>query len=259
MEHDLWRQWEALAALATGSGARLAPTAAIAPFVDAARRFADAARGFYDSKDASAEGSAAASLAFSNFLRDQFTDFVTPPWFGASMIGSLAARAATEAPALGLTREHQQRAQQTVDAFRRLDEAQRKLQRLWSDTLRDAATAFAARLGPPQAAAPSAETLDRLYDTWIDCAEEAYARMAHGEAFCNALADYVNAGSQCRRECAAGFEQWAKFFDLPTRNELNTLARRLRSVEERLHAIERSRAPATATRAARRRTRKAKP
>jgi uncharacterized protein YerC len=80
------------------------------------------------------------------------------------------------------------------------------------------------------------DTLNRLYDAWIDCAEEAYARTAHSEAFCDALADYVNASSYWRRESNAGAELWAKLLDLPTRNEINTLAQRLRALEERIQA-----------------------
>jgi Poly(R)-hydroxyalkanoic acid synthase subunit (PHA_synth_III_E) len=209
-----------------------------APFLEAAERFAAATRSLLDRPDPSAAGNAAASQAFSNFLRDQFADFFRPPWpvqFGAGP--DISTPFPTDAPALGLTREHQQRAQRAADAWRRLDEAQRRLQRLWSDTLREAATAFAARLGPPQSAALSAEVLDHLYDSWIDCAEEAYARTAHSETFCDALADYVNAGSQWRRESSAGLEQWAKLLDLPTRSEINTLAQRLRSVEEQLRQL----------------------
>ena len=82
--------------------------------------------------------------------------------------------------------------------------------------------------------APSTEALNKLYDTWIDCAEEAYARAAHSEAFCDALADFVNASSQWRGDLQTTVEQWAKMLDLPTRSEIDTLAQRLKSLEERL-------------------------
>jgi class III poly(R)-hydroxyalkanoic acid synthase PhaE subunit len=146
-----------------------------------------------------------------------------------------------DAPALGLTREHQQRWQRTADAARRVAEAQRRLQCLWSDALRDAATAFAARVAAsgiviPSIGAPSVATLRSLYDSWIDCAEEAYAGTAHSDSFCNALADFVNASSQWRREFAASVEQWSKLMDLPTRSELNSLTLRLKSAEEQLRA-----------------------
>jgi len=85
----------------------------------------------------------------------------------------------------------------------------------WGDALREAAAAFAARLGPAPPPAVSPEALRKLYDAWIDCAEDAYARAAHSESFCNALAEYVNASSEWRRDLQAGLEHSAKFFDCP--------------------------------------------
>jgi len=161
-------------------------------------------------------------------------------------------------PALGPTREHLQRGQRAAEAWRRTEDAQRRLQRLWSDALRDAAQGFAARLTPPQPGAVSPEALHALYDQWIDCAEEAYARTAHSDAFCTALADFVNASSQSRRELQSIVEQWAKLLDLPTRSEINTLAQRLRSVEAELRAARSERKPQAAVKASRTR-RKPKP
>ena len=146
-------------------------------------------------------------------------------------------------PALGATREHQQRG----SAWPRPGGA----------SMRRSADCSAC--GPMRCAkrrdlhgaarAASAErsqrrrSLHTLYDTWIDCAEDAYARMAHGEAFCSALADYVNASSQWRRELQASIEYSAKLLDLPTRSEINALTQRLRALEKRAAAQHRSRAP----------------
>jgi len=248
---DLWRQWQAFAQLATprAPGAAGAP-AGFATFEDAAERFAAATRSFRDgmAAGASAASAAAAAETFSNFLRDQYADFFKMPWASAPGwaqaqgwsqahgAGAGPGTAAFELPALGLTREHQERMQRAAHALRDMDEAQRRLQRLWSDTLREAASAYVSRLGSPAGAPLTPEATYKLYDTWIDCAEEAYARTAHSEAFCDALADYVNAGSRLRRESSAGAEVWAKLLDLPTRHEVNTLAERLRVLEEQVRA-----------------------
>jgi hypothetical protein len=254
MEYDRWRQWQAFAAgaapsftpgvapgFAAGAGAAPAGAFGFAPFIDAAERFAAATRSFHDgTAGGSAPAAAAAAQVFGNFLRDQFADSfkvsgVGQLW-GAAPSGGAEQPLPAELPALGLTREHQERAQRAAQAWRAMDDAQRRLQRLWSDTLREAASAFVARLGAAQSAPLTPETLNRLYDSWIDCAEESYARTAHSESFCDALADYVNASSQLRRESKAGAEFWAKVLDLPTRNEVNTLAQRLRALEERVRA-----------------------
>lgn len=254
MEHDLWRQWQALAAQwspAAPPGSARAGTLAFAPWADAAERFIAAARSFLEgSAQASAPAAAEAARTFSDFLREQFADTFQPPGgfaFGAAK--GAPPPFAMDLPALGPTREHLQRGQRAAEAWRRTEDAQRRLQRLWSDALRDAAAHFAARLTPPQPGAVSPEALHALYDLWIDCAEEAYARMAHSDAFCTALADFVNAGSQSRRALQANVEQWAKLLDLPTRNEINTLSQRLRSVEAELRAARHEGKPAAAGKA----------
>ncbi|MGO9037206.1 MAG: poly(R)-hydroxyalkanoic acid synthase subunit PhaE [Steroidobacteraceae bacterium] len=247
MQPDLWRQWQALAAQFAPLFQGPAPSAqgpqgrhgaaGFAPFIDSAERFATEARAYIESSaSASASSLAEAVRKFSDFLRDQAAA-AQPPWaaaFGIANPNADGATATWDLPAIGATREHQQRAQRMAEAWRRMDDAQRRLQRLWSDALRDAATAFAARLVTATPSAPSTEALNKLYDTWIDCAEEAYARAAHSEAFCDALADFVNASSQWRGDLQTTVEQWAKMLDLPTRSEINTLAQRLKSLEERL-------------------------
>jgi class III poly(R)-hydroxyalkanoic acid synthase PhaE subunit len=264
LDTDPWRQWQAFAqrfAPSGQSGGARAGTAGFAPFIEAADQFAAAAKSFFEGSRA-APAAAAAAQSFSDFLRDQFAPMFQPPWTGAAGFASSPPPPPpfmADAPALGLTREYQERAQRAAEALRRLDEAQRRLQRLWSDTLRDAAAAFAARLGPPQPAALSPEALHRLYDTWIDCAEQAYARTAHGEAFCDALADYVNASSHWRREASASVEDWAKLLDLPTRSEINSLAERLQSLEVQLRELRAAQKPRAEPRKPRQTPRKVKP
>jgi hypothetical protein len=239
---DPWQQWQAFAAAFTPAGSALhmrsalGGASAFAPFAAAAEQFAAAARAYIDSAARSADW-AAATDAFGGFLREQFADFQMP-WSGGLRAGAgsgSAPASSFDSPALGATREQQQRLQRMAEAWRRMDEAQRRLQRLWSDALREAAMAFTARLVPPPAE-PSNEALRKLYDAWIDCAEDAYNRVAHTEVFCNALAEFINASSEWRRELQAGMEHWAKSIDLPTRSELNTLMQRLKSVEQRLRA-----------------------
>jgi hypothetical protein len=265
VDHEPWRQWQAFAALLSSANPAPHPRPArdsafgFAPFVDAAERFTAAARSFLDGADsASARAAGEAARAFSDFLREQFADFQMPWSAGHGTVDAPPAPMAN-APAFGPTREHQQRWQRAAEAWRRIDDAQRRLQRLWSDALREASTAFAAQLGPPQATAVSAETMRKLYDMWIECAEEAYARAAHGDAFCDALSEFVNASSQWRQELQASIEHSAKWLDLPTRSEVNTLMHRLRSVEEQQRAASKTRKPRAEAGRAKRARRKAKP
>jgi class III poly(R)-hydroxyalkanoic acid synthase PhaE subunit len=257
MDHDLWQQWQAFASLwapATAesqAGFARAAGSGFGPFTEAAERFTAAARSFLDgAANASAPAAGQAAQGFSDFLREQFAAFQMP-W--SSGVGAGAGRGAPpsttgDSPAIGASREHQQRWQRMAQAAQRVDDAQRRLQRLWSDVLREAALDFAAKLAPPHPGGLSADALRKLYDTWIDCAEEAYARTSHGEGFCDALAEYVNASSQWRRELQASSEHLAKVLDLPTRSEINTLSRRLKAVEQLLHAAQNKPPPKPASR-----------
>ena len=253
MDHDPWRQWQAFAALlnaanpATQTRSAHGDALGFAPFIDAAERFARAARSFSDrAGNAPASVVDAAARTFSDFLREQFADFQMP-WGAALRSTDPRTAPIGTSPALGPTREHQQRWQRAAEAWQRMADAQRRLQLLWSDALREAATAFSARLRPLHGAAMSAEAVRKLYDMWIECAEEAYARAAHGDAFCSALSEFVNASSQWRRELQASIEHSAKLLDLPTRSEINTLTQRLRSVEEQLRTAPKVREPRAKT------------
>src|ERR1700676_995162 len=164
MHDDLWRQWQGFAALWTPAGSAGQASSAgnsggFAPFIDAAERFKAAAQSFLATAgSAAAPAAAEAAQKFGDFLREQFAD-ARPSW--NADFGPARAQPAswTDWPALGPMREHQQRWQRMADAGRRVEDAQRRLQRLWSDTLRQAAADFAARLKPPLPNAADAETL----------------------------------------------------------------------------------------------------
>jgi hypothetical protein len=249
MSSDFWRQWQALGPFAWNGGGPSSRPGSAAPsfgtFADSAERFAAAAREFAGNAQRSAVPSDDASQAavaavdgFGDFLREHFAGCFSAPW-PPSPSSAPGGSAFTDAPALGLCRDQVLRAQRAAEAWKRLMKAQDRLQRLWSDTLREAATAFSSRPQPAPGEPLTQEAIDRLYDQWIDCAEQAYARTAHSDVFCDALAAYVNAGSQWRRESAAGIEEWAKLLDLPTRSEINTLMLRLQELEAQIAAMKR--------------------
>jgi polyhydroxyalkanoate synthase subunit PhaE len=218
----------------------------LAPLFESAERFTAAARNYLEGIQTPGPAAAAAARAFGDFLRVETMELFRFPWSAnpdSGGAGATAPPAMQDFPAFGPSREHQLRWQRSAAAGRRISDAQHKLQFLWSDALRDAAIAFAARLEPPDSSAaagavPGVEALRGLYNVWIDCAEEAYARIAHSDSFSSALADFMNASSAWRKESQANIELWAKALDLPTRSELNTLMRRVNSLEEQLRLKE---------------------
>ena len=244
MQPDPWAQWQAFNALFTSTapsttGAAPGGPSSFAPFADLTERFNAAARAYFDdaaTAAAPAAATAAAARSFGDALRELFSD-IQLPWNLSGANGSSAPPMfAMNSPALGASREFQLRAQRITEASRRIEEAQRRLQRIGADAMREAAATFTTRLAASPAPAPSAQVLHKLYGTWIDCAEDAYSRAAHSEPFCTALAEYVNASSEWRKQLQASVEHSAKLLDLPTRSEINTLTQRLIAVEHELRA-----------------------
>jgi len=183
------------------------------PYAAAAEAFAAAWRAALGSgMQGSVEDRAAAVSRLSDFLRSRFAD--------------LSAFAA-----LGPQRVQQQRSARMVEAALRMQEAQGEIGRLWLDALRDAAGSFAQRCADPAHAATAPA---EIYDAWIDCAEDAYARMAHGEAFCTAHAKLIDEQCRLRKHMKTIVELWSKELDLPTRSELNSLHRTVKALRSEL-------------------------
>jgi polyhydroxyalkanoate synthase subunit PhaE len=263
MAPDPGAPWQAFSALftpgASPPGSAHSGPSSFAPFADMTERFNAAARAYFDG--AAKAPAAAAAQSFGDSLREMFSN-IQLPWNLAGGSGSSGAppMSGMVSPALGASRESQLRAQRIAEAWRRIEEAQRRLQRIGADAIREAAATFSSGLAASGSQTPSAEGLHKLYGTWIDCAEDAYSRAVHGEPFCTALADYVNASSEWRKELQASVEHSAKLLDLPTRSEINTLTQRLMAVERELRALREVRRPNAAAGAPQRRPRKkAKP
>lgn len=73
-----------------------------------------------------------------------------------------------------------------------------------------------------------------LYELWIDCGEEVYAEVARSEDYCRLQAAVGNASVRLRANQQKILERGLKYFDLPTRSELNSVHRELRALREEL-------------------------
>src|ERR1035438_3453966 len=125
MGDDMWRQWQAYMAAfnplspASQTKAAHGSAAGFTPFIDAAEAFAVAARAYFGGA-AKNPTLATATNVLGDFLREQFADFQMP-WSGSFNAGGGASPASFfDFPALGATREHQQRLQRMAQAWRRM-------------------------------------------------------------------------------------------------------------------------------------------
>jgi hypothetical protein len=161
-------------------------------------------------------------------------------------------------PALGLMREHEQ-------AWRDLAEAQAQYRQLESELLSQLnavqleALALLEHRVRERGPSESIKEMRELYDLWVECGEEVYARCVRAEPYCKAQAALANAASELRRRQQVILERALRLFDLPTRSEVNSIHRQLRELKERIDQFSSARgAPARSAKASSSKTRSAK-
>jgi hypothetical protein len=120
-----------------------------------------------------------------------------------------------------------QTCQRVSGLMKRWSQLQAQLAMHWSTVARNAGERFIARV------AHSASTLDltairKLYDGWIECAEQAYAATVHTEDFCRTQAELVNISTALLLEQRQQVERVAPMFGLATRSELDALRQQVR-------------------------------
>lgn len=135
-------------------------------------------------------------------------------------------------PPLGLMREHEQ-------AWRELGEAQALYRRVESELLAqlNAVQLEALALLEQRVANKAVKEMRELYDLWVECGEEVYARRVRSDAYCKTQAEFANAASELRLKQQVIVERALRMFDLPTRSEINSVHRQLRELKEQVSAL----------------------
>lgn len=152
----------------------------------------------------------------------------------------------------------------------RLGQLQGELAAHWGEIAQSSAQRFIARMSAAGAAGGTDLTPEgslALYETWVSCAEEAYAATVHKEEFCRLLAQLINTAMALVLAQRRQAEVLARASGLPTREEADAMQRQIRELQQQLGVHEapartertpRSRraAPAKAPRAAPARSRR---
>lgn len=98
---------------------------------------------------------------------------------------------------------------------------------------------------PPQ---DGSARLRELYDLWIDCAESAYAVIAHEPAFAAAQAATINEAYKSQANMRSLVERLAQQFGLATLAEVDALRERIAALEAAPAPVKARRKPARAQR-----------
>jgi class III poly(R)-hydroxyalkanoic acid synthase PhaE subunit len=137
-------------------------------------------------------------------------------------------------PALGPAREQQESWQKLAAIVARCTQAQAKLAGLWNEIIASALRELGGKMTPRLQSGAMPGSMKEIYDIWVESAEAAYSRAAHGAAFMQAQAELSNGLSQLRIAQREMLEEWARQFDLPTRAELNSLHQQVRQLAAEL-------------------------
>lgn len=137
-------------------------------------------------------------------------------------------------PAFGYTREHQARAQRLASDWLDYLEAQKRYDELMLACARRTFEVLEGKLAEREQPGRQIRTPRELYDLWIDAAEDAYADVAMGDAFREVYGDLVNAQMRVRAGINGEIERIGSLFGLPTRTEVDSLARQLHELKREL-------------------------
>jgi hypothetical protein len=153
--------------------------------------------------------------------------FVQPPSQSGQPfnLGSALKMEAAPAP---LAQNHFIQTYQRVSGLTaRWSQLQAQLAMHWNAIARTAGGRFMAR-ATISSTALDLTTIRKLYDWWIECAEQAYAATVHTDDFCRTQAELVNVTTSLLLEQRRQVESFAPMFGMVTRSEVDALRREMK-------------------------------
>jgi hypothetical protein len=224
-----------------------------AAFTGAAARFFELLRTFA-AQPSAARAQAPDWSSFGSILAGQFEQWLrSAPAAGASFAAAAGFPGATAgwppgAVPLGPAAAQATDAQSAWELLMKLGQLQGELARHWSAIAQDSAQRFIARMQATGRADLSSEGALALYETWVECAEAAYAATVRTEDFCRLQAQLTNTATALLLEQRKQADKLARAWGLPTREEADALQRQIRELRKELGERTAQAAPRTAPR-----------
>jgi len=209
-----------------------------AAFTAAAARFFDFLRTFA-AQAPSARAQPPDWASFGSLLAGQFEQWLkSSPAAGASFAAAAgfpgtAAGWPPGAVPLGPAAAQGPDAQSAWALLMKLGQLQGELARHWSEIAQDSAQRFIGRMRAGSGADLSSEGALALYETWVECAEEAYAAAVHKEDFCRLQAQLTNTAMALLLAQRKQADTLARAWGLPTREEADAMQRQIRELRQR--------------------------
>ncbi|HEY4366428.1 MAG TPA: poly(R)-hydroxyalkanoic acid synthase subunit PhaE [Steroidobacteraceae bacterium] len=140
-------------------------------------------------------------------------------------------------PPIGIAREHSETWRELLAAQAECQRLEQELRAVLAGVQADALDLLRERLHEREQQQRPLTQYRELYDLWVECGEQVYAKVAHSAAYAKLQAELGNAAMRVRTHQQKVLEQSLKQFDLPTRSELNTVHRQLREQREQLREL----------------------
>lgn len=157
-------------------------------------------------------------------------------WLKSAQVSGFPAAdtAAGPIPVVGLQREDLMQQQELVAATQAAVEATARYQALIQQANTKGLERLQQRLLARTEASPPIDSLRKLYDMWVDAAEDAYAEIALSDEFRVAYGDMVNSQMRVRQLQQKQTAAWCRELGLPTREEVSALGERLQQVRREI-------------------------
>ncbi len=213
-----------------------------AAFAGAAERFLELIGAFW--AEAARSGDHPQDLSsVARTLSEQFKRWLQAscsahPWYGSGA-GSTAEWSALAFGALqlGPRSDHVQDSQRMLELMTRFAQLQAQLAMHWSEIASTSGQQFAARLSTSSIGGLKFESVMKLYELWIECAEQAYASTVRKDDFCRVQAELANTTTALLLEQRKHAETLARAFGMPARTEMDALHRRVKKLEGELRTL----------------------
>ena len=182
------------------------------------------------------------ALEFERWLRDPAS---MPPWWQNLQMAqafvqppsqpgqpfNLGSALNVEAAPFGLAQNHFIQTYQRVSGLiARWSQLQAQLAMHWNAVARTAGERFMAR-ATGSSTALDLTSIRKLYDLWIECAEQAYAATVHTDDFCRTQAELVNVTTSLLLEQRRQVESFAPLLGVVTRSEVDALRREMKRMQ----------------------------
>ena len=140
-------------------------------------------------------------------------------------------------PGLGYTREHQESFQELSRLWLHYEQAYAEYAAYCAETARRSVERLRERLQTEFADAGGPASIRALYDAWIACSEDVYAERVSRDEYMKLHGRMVNALMAYRRQAGKLMDEWAKAANMPTREEVDALHRKLKDAQQELRSL----------------------